>query len=120
MPASLPALNLIATPGQRRATLEVAREIERRGFAGISVSSSFAIWHRQPILFVWMGRRNLPTRAAAMPKTSSSPQTSFGAALADQARIPRHAARGSLTPDAVNAAAVSPHFGRERRTVRID
>ena len=42
MPARLPALNLIATPGRRRATLEVAREIERRGFAGISVSSSYA------------------------------------------------------------------------------
>src|SRR5438067_4642281 len=42
MTARLPALNLIATPGRRRATLEVAREIERRGFAGISVSSSFA------------------------------------------------------------------------------
>jgi hypothetical protein len=42
MPATLPALNLIATPGRRHATLEVAREIERRGFAGISVSSSFA------------------------------------------------------------------------------
>jgi alkanesulfonate monooxygenase SsuD/methylene tetrahydromethanopterin reductase-like flavin-dependent oxidoreductase (luciferase family) len=37
----LPALNLIAEPGHRRATLDVAREIERRGFAGISVSSSF-------------------------------------------------------------------------------
>jgi alkanesulfonate monooxygenase SsuD/methylene tetrahydromethanopterin reductase-like flavin-dependent oxidoreductase (luciferase family) len=42
MPTPLPALNLIATPGRRRATLETAREIERRGFAGISVSSSFA------------------------------------------------------------------------------
>src|SRR5438874_10381294 len=42
MPSPLPALNLIAPPGRRRATLEVAREIERRGFAGISVSSSFA------------------------------------------------------------------------------
>src|SRR3954452_10054145 len=42
MPALLPALNLIASPGRRRATLEMAREIERRGFAGISVSSSFA------------------------------------------------------------------------------
>src|SRR5215472_2532826 len=41
MPASLPALNLIAEPGCRRATLDTAREIERRGFAGISVSSSF-------------------------------------------------------------------------------
>src|SRR6266403_1652292 len=42
MPSPLPALNLIATPGRRHATLEMAREIERRGFAGISVSSSFA------------------------------------------------------------------------------
>src|SRR5271155_5151746 len=41
MPAALPALNLIAEPGRRRATLDAAREIERRGFAGISVSSSF-------------------------------------------------------------------------------
>jgi alkanesulfonate monooxygenase SsuD/methylene tetrahydromethanopterin reductase-like flavin-dependent oxidoreductase (luciferase family) len=40
--SNLPALNLIAEPGQRRATLEIAREIERRGFAGISVSSSYA------------------------------------------------------------------------------
>jgi alkanesulfonate monooxygenase SsuD/methylene tetrahydromethanopterin reductase-like flavin-dependent oxidoreductase (luciferase family) len=42
MPALLPALNLVAAPGQRRATLELAREIERRGFAGISVSSQYS------------------------------------------------------------------------------
>ena len=42
MPSSLPALNLIATPGRRRSTLELAREIERRGFAQIQVSSSYA------------------------------------------------------------------------------
>jgi alkanesulfonate monooxygenase SsuD/methylene tetrahydromethanopterin reductase-like flavin-dependent oxidoreductase (luciferase family) len=42
MPTPLPALNLIAQPGQRRATLDIAREIERRGFAGISVSSQFS------------------------------------------------------------------------------
>jgi len=41
MPTALPALNLIAEPGRRRATLDTAREIQRRGFAGISVSSSF-------------------------------------------------------------------------------
>src|ERR1700726_648881 len=41
MPTALPALNLIAEPGRRRATLDTAREIERRGFAGISMSSSF-------------------------------------------------------------------------------
>jgi alkanesulfonate monooxygenase SsuD/methylene tetrahydromethanopterin reductase-like flavin-dependent oxidoreductase (luciferase family) len=38
---ALPALNLAAIPGQRLATLELAREIERRGFAGISVASPF-------------------------------------------------------------------------------
>src|SRR5712672_4589338 len=42
MPALLPALNLIAAPGQRRQTLDLAREIERRGFAQIQVSSSYA------------------------------------------------------------------------------
>jgi alkanesulfonate monooxygenase SsuD/methylene tetrahydromethanopterin reductase-like flavin-dependent oxidoreductase (luciferase family) len=41
MPEVLPALALMANPGERRAVLDIAREIERRGFAGISVSSSF-------------------------------------------------------------------------------
>jgi alkanesulfonate monooxygenase SsuD/methylene tetrahydromethanopterin reductase-like flavin-dependent oxidoreductase (luciferase family) len=42
MPTPLPALNLVAAPGQRRSTLDIAREIERRGFAGISVSSQYS------------------------------------------------------------------------------
>ncbi len=42
MPAALPALNLVAAPGRRRATLDLAREIERRGFAGISISSQYS------------------------------------------------------------------------------
>src|SRR5215467_4933017 len=42
MPEPLPALNLVAAPGQRHASLDIAREIERRGFAGISVSSQFS------------------------------------------------------------------------------
>lgn len=33
--ASLPAVSLAAVPGRRKATLELAQEIERRGFAGI-------------------------------------------------------------------------------------
>jgi alkanesulfonate monooxygenase SsuD/methylene tetrahydromethanopterin reductase-like flavin-dependent oxidoreductase (luciferase family) len=41
MPESLPGLNLAAPPGQRLATLELAREIERRGFAGLSIASPF-------------------------------------------------------------------------------
>src|SRR5487761_981677 len=42
MPDLMPALALVAVPGRRRATLDVAREAERRGFAGIYVSSQFA------------------------------------------------------------------------------
>ena len=42
MPETLPALNLVAAPGQRRTTLEIAQQIERRGFAGISISSQYS------------------------------------------------------------------------------
>jgi len=48
MPTALPALSLIAEPGRRRATLDIAREIERRGFAGISVSSRQHVAKRRP------------------------------------------------------------------------
>jgi alkanesulfonate monooxygenase SsuD/methylene tetrahydromethanopterin reductase-like flavin-dependent oxidoreductase (luciferase family) len=41
MPAPHPALCLIAVPGRRRRTLELAREVERRGFAGIFSPSPF-------------------------------------------------------------------------------
>jgi alkanesulfonate monooxygenase SsuD/methylene tetrahydromethanopterin reductase-like flavin-dependent oxidoreductase (luciferase family) len=41
MPQTLPAISLIAVPGRRRATVEIAREVERRGFAGIYVPSPF-------------------------------------------------------------------------------
>ena len=36
---TLPAVALAAVPGRRRATLELARELERRGFAGIYCAS---------------------------------------------------------------------------------
>jgi alkanesulfonate monooxygenase SsuD/methylene tetrahydromethanopterin reductase-like flavin-dependent oxidoreductase (luciferase family) len=41
MPDVLPALSLVAVPGRRQITLDVAREAERRGFSGISVPSIF-------------------------------------------------------------------------------
>src|ERR1700710_495102 len=41
MPNSLPALSLVAVPGRRRRTIEIAQEIERRGFAGIYSPSMF-------------------------------------------------------------------------------
>jgi alkanesulfonate monooxygenase SsuD/methylene tetrahydromethanopterin reductase-like flavin-dependent oxidoreductase (luciferase family) len=41
MPDQHPALCLIAVPGRRRRTLELAREVEKRGFAGIFSPSPF-------------------------------------------------------------------------------
>jgi alkanesulfonate monooxygenase SsuD/methylene tetrahydromethanopterin reductase-like flavin-dependent oxidoreductase (luciferase family) len=41
MPQSLPAITLVAVPGRRRRTVEIAQEIERRGFAGIYSPSMF-------------------------------------------------------------------------------
>src|SRR5690348_11958819 len=41
MPDTLPALSLVAVPGRRRTTLDIAKEAERRGFSGIYVPSIF-------------------------------------------------------------------------------
>jgi alkanesulfonate monooxygenase SsuD/methylene tetrahydromethanopterin reductase-like flavin-dependent oxidoreductase (luciferase family) len=41
MPQPLPAISLVAVPGRRRQTLDIAREVERRGFAGIYIPSRF-------------------------------------------------------------------------------
>lgn len=41
MSEPLPALSLVAVPARRRITLDIAREAERRGFAGIYVPSIF-------------------------------------------------------------------------------
>jgi alkanesulfonate monooxygenase SsuD/methylene tetrahydromethanopterin reductase-like flavin-dependent oxidoreductase (luciferase family) len=40
-PHRLPAISLVAVPGRRRRTIEIAQEIERRGFAGIYSPSMF-------------------------------------------------------------------------------
>ncbi|HEY2619144.1 MAG TPA: LLM class flavin-dependent oxidoreductase [Acetobacteraceae bacterium] len=37
----LPAISLVAVPGRRRQTVEIARDIERRGFAGIYTPSMY-------------------------------------------------------------------------------
>ena len=42
MPLQLPAVGLVAVPGRRRLTLDLAREIERRGFPAIFAPSRFA------------------------------------------------------------------------------
>jgi alkanesulfonate monooxygenase SsuD/methylene tetrahydromethanopterin reductase-like flavin-dependent oxidoreductase (luciferase family) len=41
MPLPLPAISLVAVPSRRRRTIELAQEVERRGFAGIWCPSIF-------------------------------------------------------------------------------
>ena len=41
MPEPFPAICLVAVPGRRRQALDIAREIERRGFSGIYMPSRF-------------------------------------------------------------------------------
>ncbi|MBV9017249.1 MAG: LLM class flavin-dependent oxidoreductase, partial [Alphaproteobacteria bacterium] len=41
MAEALPALSLVAVPGRRQLTVEMAREAERRGFSGVYVPSIF-------------------------------------------------------------------------------
>jgi alkanesulfonate monooxygenase SsuD/methylene tetrahydromethanopterin reductase-like flavin-dependent oxidoreductase (luciferase family) len=41
MPQKLPAISLVAVPGRRRLTIDIARDIERRGFSGIFSPSMF-------------------------------------------------------------------------------
>src|SRR6201982_310872 len=42
MAQKLPAVSLVAVPGRRRLTLDLARDIERRGYSGIFAPSRFA------------------------------------------------------------------------------
>jgi alkanesulfonate monooxygenase SsuD/methylene tetrahydromethanopterin reductase-like flavin-dependent oxidoreductase (luciferase family) len=42
MPEPMPAISLVAVPGRRRQTLDLAREIERRGFSGIYMPSRWS------------------------------------------------------------------------------
>lgn len=59
MQTTLPAISLVAVPGRRRRTIELAQEIERRGFAGIFSPSMFGnmslcealAWNTQRIPF---------------------------------------------------------------------
>jgi alkanesulfonate monooxygenase SsuD/methylene tetrahydromethanopterin reductase-like flavin-dependent oxidoreductase (luciferase family) len=59
MPQTLPAISLVAVPGRRRLTIDIARDIERRGYAGIFSPSRFAnfslcealAWNTERIVF---------------------------------------------------------------------
>jgi alkanesulfonate monooxygenase SsuD/methylene tetrahydromethanopterin reductase-like flavin-dependent oxidoreductase (luciferase family) len=59
MPQTLPAISLVAVPGRRRLTIDIARDIERRGFSGIFSPSMFGnmslcealAWKTERIIF---------------------------------------------------------------------
>src|SRR5207237_5414669 len=59
MPLKIPAVSLAAVPGRRRHTIELAREMEKRGYAGIYAPSRFAnmslcealAWNTERIVF---------------------------------------------------------------------
>jgi alkanesulfonate monooxygenase SsuD/methylene tetrahydromethanopterin reductase-like flavin-dependent oxidoreductase (luciferase family) len=108
MPQALPALSLVASPGRRRATIEAAREIERRGFAGIyvpSIFSNFSVcealaWHTERIPFgtaiAPIYARTVPdfAQAAAFIHEVSGGRFRFGIGVA---HAPSHA-RMEVTP----------------------
>jgi alkanesulfonate monooxygenase SsuD/methylene tetrahydromethanopterin reductase-like flavin-dependent oxidoreductase (luciferase family) len=70
VPDPLPALNLVAAPGRRRATLDLAREIEQRGFAGISVSSQYS--NMAQCLGLAFATRQIPFATAIAPIYAAS------------------------------------------------
>jgi alkanesulfonate monooxygenase SsuD/methylene tetrahydromethanopterin reductase-like flavin-dependent oxidoreductase (luciferase family) len=72
MPTALPALNLVAAPGQRRATLDMAREIEQRGFAGISVSSQYS--NMSQCLGLAFATERVPFATAIAPIYAATPE----------------------------------------------
>jgi len=59
MPQILPAISLVAVPGRRRLTVDIARDVERRGYAAIFSPSRFAnlslcealAWNTERIVF---------------------------------------------------------------------
>jgi alkanesulfonate monooxygenase SsuD/methylene tetrahydromethanopterin reductase-like flavin-dependent oxidoreductase (luciferase family) len=61
MPENLPALSLVAVPGRRQATLDLARDIERRGFAGIYIPSIFSNMAQSVALAVGTNRIRFAT-----------------------------------------------------------
>src|SRR5438552_4695454 len=64
MPETLPALSLVAVPGRRHVTLDVAREAERRGFAGLNVPSMFGNMAQCTALALATGRAVFGTAIA--------------------------------------------------------
>ncbi|MGA9866456.1 MAG: LLM class flavin-dependent oxidoreductase [Acetobacteraceae bacterium] len=108
MPANLPAVSLVAVPGRRRQTIEIAREIERRGFDGIFCPSLFAsmslcealAWNTERVMFGPMiapiYARTTPdfAQAAAFLHEVSAGRFRFGIGVA---HAPSHARMG-VTP----------------------
>jgi alkanesulfonate monooxygenase SsuD/methylene tetrahydromethanopterin reductase-like flavin-dependent oxidoreductase (luciferase family) len=64
MSDALPALSLVAVPGRRQTTFDLAREAERRGYAGIYVPSIFGHMAQCTALALATGRLTFGTAIA--------------------------------------------------------
>ena len=95
----LPAICLVAVPGRRRLTIDIARDIERRGFAGIYAPSIFSnmslcealAWNTERIVF---GTAIAPIYARTVPdfaqaRASSMRYRAGGSASASASRTRR-------------------------------
>src|ERR1700723_655347 len=65
MSTALPAISLVAVPGRRQQTLDLAREIEQRGFAGIYVPSIFS--NMAQVVALAVATKNLKFATAITP-----------------------------------------------------
>ncbi len=74
MPQLLPAISLVAVPGGRRQTLDIARELERRGFAGIFIPSRLGNMAQCTALA--LATEHIPFGTAIAPIYAAPPRTS--------------------------------------------
>src|SRR6201997_1474691 len=72
MPQPLPAISLVAVPGRRRETLDIARKIERLGFAGIYIPSRFGNMAQCTALAV--ATEHIPFGTAIAPIYARTPE----------------------------------------------
>ena len=81
----LPAISLVAVPGRRRLTIELAQEIERRGFAGIYSPSMFG---NMSLCEAWRGTPRPSSSAPPSPRSMPAPWATSRKAAPSCTRFP--------------------------------
>jgi hypothetical protein len=110
MPEPLPAISLVAVPGRRRHTLDIAREIERRGFCGIYMPSRYGNMLQCTGLALASERIRLGTAIAPI-YAQTTEEFASGAAYIHEFRADV-SALVSASPTARPSGSVSPRVSR--------